>query len=106
MRINRSSIEAQQQAELTRLRDSGARPAPAGGEPAQPVSAPARVDRVEISDAGRAMAAQGAGEGEAARAELSPERLAELRQRVLSGAYDSLQVVDQVARRMLERGDV
>ena len=104
MRINRSGIEAQQ-AELSRLREQG-RPAPAGGEPAQPVTGPARVDRVEISDAGRAMAAQGPESGESARAELTPERLAELRHRVLSGAYDSLAVVDQVARRMLQRGDV
>ena len=104
MRINRSGIDAQQ-AELSRVREQ-ARPASAGGEPAQPVSAPSRVDRVEISDAGRAMAAQGPESGEAARPELSPERLAELRQRVLSGAYDSLAVVDQVARRMLQRGDV
>lgn len=104
MRINRSSIEAQQ-AELTnRLREPAAKPTPAGGDPAQPVGASARVDRVEISDAGRALAATDGGSAKAS--ELSPERVAELRQRVLSGAYNSLGVVDQVARRMLQAGDV
>lgn len=109
MRINRSGTEAQQAEQASRLREPAVRPAPAGGEPAQPVSPVARVDRVEISDAGRALASQGAEgaeSGEAARAELSPERLAELRGRVLSGAYASLEVVDQVARRMLQRGDL
>ncbi|MCA2986373.1 MAG: hypothetical protein INH02_03015, partial [Gemmatimonas sp.] len=36
----------------------------------------------------------------------APEREAELRQRVLSGAYNTLDVVDQVARRILSRGDL
>ena len=105
MRINRSSAEAQQAELASRVRETPARPAPAGGAPAQPVGAVPKVDRVEISDAGRALAAQGGTEG-AARAEMSAERLAELRQRVMSGAYNSLEVVDQVARRMLDVGDI
>ena len=65
--------------------------------------APDRSDRVEISDAGRALAArEGTGESSA----LSPERIAELRQRVLDGAYDSLEVVDEVARRILGARDL
>ncbi|HEX3160429.1 MAG TPA: flagellar biosynthesis anti-sigma factor FlgM [Gemmatimonadaceae bacterium] len=75
--------------------------------PAQPVPPVSRPDRVEISDAGRALAAGETGTGVTAeRAELSAERLAELRQRVLSGAYNSTEMVDQVARRLLESGDV
>lgn len=107
MRINGSSPEVQQAEQASRVRDAG-KATPSGGGAAQPVSPVPRTDRVEISDAGRALAAQsgqaeGAGE---ARRELSPERLGELRQRVLSGAYDSLAVVDQIARRMLQSGDV
>jgi hypothetical protein len=62
-----------------------------------------RGDRVEISDAGRALAAR---DGSAEASSLSSERIAELRQRVLDGAYDSLEVVDQVARRILATGDL
>ncbi|MCC6928884.1 MAG: flagellar biosynthesis anti-sigma factor FlgM [Gemmatimonadaceae bacterium] len=60
-----------------------------------------KFDRVEISDAGRAKAAQ-----------LEPttpgteQRLAEVRRRVLNGAYDADAVVGEVARRIIERGDV
>ena len=66
---------------------------------------PAEVDkhdRVEISDAGRARAT----------ARLAPadpgtsDRLSEIRRRVLKGAYDTDQVVAEVANRILDRGDV
>ena len=60
-----------------------------------------RSDSVQISDAGRALATGGpSGTGS-----LSAERVAELRKRVLEGAYNSANVVDQVAKRILERGD-
>jgi len=39
-------------------------------------------------------------------AELSPERIAAIRQTVLEGAYDSVDIMDRVARRILDRGDV
>ncbi len=55
-----------------------------------------RRDSVEISDAGRAMANE----------RLSAERVAEVRQRILSGAYNATEVVDTVARRILQRGDI
>ena len=61
-----------------------------------------KYDRVEISDAGRARAT----------ARLEPtqpgtgDRLAEIRRRVLSGAYDTDQVVAEVANRILDRGDI
>lgn len=99
MRINPAS-SIQQAEQLNRLRDGAA---PASGSPVPSAAPVARVDRVEISEAGRALSAQGAGDVEG---EMSPERVAELRQRVLSGAYNSLHVVEQVARRMLQRGDV
>ena len=72
-------------------------------------SAPApRSDQVQISDAGRALASQAAASaGNAVETQgLTPERIAEIRGRILEGAYDSVEVVDQVARRMLEHGDI
>lgn len=37
---------------------------------------------------------------------LSGERIDEIRGQILRGAYDSVEVVDRVARRMLEKGDI
>lgn len=60
-----------------------------------------RLDRVEISSAGRARAER-----------IEPttpgqvDRLAQIRQRVLQGAYDADGVVADVARRILDRGDL
>ena len=58
-----------------------------------------RIDSVEISDAGRAKAAQSTREAR------SP-RLQEIRDRILRGAYDTDEVVAEVARRILDRGDL
>ena len=74
-------------------------PEPAASSPTRP----ARSDSVEISSAGRALAGTESSESTSS---LTPERLAELRQRVLEGAYNSIELADQVARRLLERGDV
>lgn len=80
--------------------EAGSRPV----APTPPISPAGRAgDRVEISDEGRALAAAGK---KTAAGDLSPERVSELRQRVLAGAYDSVQVVDEIARRMLDRGDI
>ena len=62
----------------------------------------ARGDSVQISDAARAALAGTSAAG----GPLTPERTAELRKKVLEGAYNSLNVVDHVAKRMIERGDV
>jgi anti-sigma28 factor (negative regulator of flagellin synthesis) len=61
----------------------------------------ARSDSVQISDAGRALSTTGT----SGSSSLSADRVAELRKRVLEGAYNSTHVVDQVAKRILERGD-
>lgn len=61
----------------------------------------ARVDSVEISNAGRAKAAEATGAPDARSA-----RLQEIRERVLRGAYDADEVVGEVARRILDRGDL
>jgi len=66
-------------------------------------SSPARSDQVQISDAGRALAARGeAGSTKG----LDPARADAIRGRVLGGAYDTLEVVDAVARRLLDSGDL
>ena len=101
MRINPNGNTVQQAEQVSRVRENAGRTTDAPGAPATS-AAPARVDRVEISEAGRARAAQGA----EATGEMSAERVSELRQRVLGGAYNSLDVVDQVARRLLDTGDV
>jgi anti-sigma28 factor (negative regulator of flagellin synthesis) len=71
-------------------------------KPAPGAAAP-RNDSVEISDAGRALA----GGADAQRTSgLSAERAAEIRTRILEGAYNSAAIVDKVARRILDQGDV
>lgn len=67
-------------------------------------TAVSRGDSVQISDAGRALATEQA--DAAGRPELSAERIGEIRERILQGAYNSVEVVEEVARRMLERGDI
>ena len=105
MRINPSSGQLQQAEQASRIRETGARATQPAGTPTVPAAPASRADRVEISDAGRALAAHG-GADAVAGGDMSAERLAELRQRVLGGAYNSLDVVDQVARRMLQSGDL
>lgn len=60
-----------------------------------------RNDQVQISDAGRTKAAQATSTGG-----LDPQRASDIRRKVLEGAYNSVQVVDNVARKILDRGDV
>ena len=68
-----------------------------------PAASPRKSDSVQISDAGRSLSGRGARE---LQADFDPERVAELRTKVLAGAYNTLDVVDQVARRILVRGDL
>ena len=75
--------------------------------PSQPAAQVERSDKVEISEAARHLAASGGlREASAARGELTPERVAEIREKILKGAYNSIEVVDQVARKMLASGDI
>lgn len=78
-------------------------PAVGAGDQAGPTEARRpRRDSVELSPAAQAMTTA----TDPASSSLGPERLAEIRQRIQSGAYDSLAVVDEVARRILDRGDI
>ena len=63
-----------------------------------------RLDTVEISDAGRAKAAETA-ETTAANGSRQA-RLQAIRERIFKGAYDTDEVVGEVVRRILERGDL
>lgn len=54
-------------------------------------------DSVEISAAGLAASKN---------ADLTEQRIAQIRQNVLQGAYDSSHVVDQVAKKILSSGDL
>jgi hypothetical protein len=66
-----------------------------------------RSDTVQISDAGRALAARDGGDTDVTSSTgLDPARTASIRGRVLSGAYDTLEVVDAMARRLLDSGDL
>ena len=65
-----------------------------------------RSDKVHISDAGRALAARKDDGAKAASSGLDPARAERIRGRILSGAYDTLEVVDAVARRLLDSGDL
>ncbi|HXT19052.1 MAG TPA: hypothetical protein VN706_25720 [Gemmatimonadaceae bacterium] len=71
-------------------------PAPSGTD---------RSDKVQISDAGRALAARDTSDSSST-SSLDPARAGRIRSRVLSGAYDTLEVVDTVARRLLDSGDL
>jgi anti-sigma28 factor (negative regulator of flagellin synthesis) len=64
-----------------------------------PAAKPVKSDSVQISDEARRLNAE-------RKDSFDPERVTELRQKVLSGAYNTLDVVDQVARRILTRGDL
>jgi anti-sigma28 factor (negative regulator of flagellin synthesis) len=62
-----------------------------------------RSDKVSISDAGRALAAR---QGGTETVTFDSTRLASIGDRVSSGAYNTLEVVDAVARRLLASGDL
>ncbi|MCC6243377.1 MAG: flagellar biosynthesis anti-sigma factor FlgM [Gemmatimonadaceae bacterium] len=101
MRINGSIFDPLRPDRVT---PSGSPAVSRPGEPGNaPAPTPVKKDSVQISDAGRSMAGR---MEQQQRDAFDPERVAELRSRVLTGAYNSLDVVDQVARRILSRGDI
>lgn len=102
MRINGTSYES--------LRPDRAPASPAGASSRSADATPPtgngtpsplapRSDSVQFSDIGKAMSAAQADD-------ISPERVLELRAKVMEGAYNSLEAVEQVARRILDSGDV
>jgi flagellar biosynthesis anti-sigma factor FlgM len=95
MKINGTPSPEVQSAATKGVRDAGAADAAQAPKPAA-VEAPRR-DSVEISSAGRALATTDS---------QPADRVAEIRQRILDGAYNANEVVDTVARRILQRGDI
>lgn len=102
MRINGSIFDPLRPDRATPSADPAvSRPGNQGA--ASPATGPAKSDSVQFSDAGRSLAGRAEREQQSV---LDPERVAELRNKVLAGAYTTLDVVDQVARRILSRGDL
>jgi anti-sigma28 factor (negative regulator of flagellin synthesis) len=75
------------------------RPAEQGGQSSGSV----KSDSVQFSDAGRSLAGRLESDQQA---QFEPAKVAEMRTKVLNGAYNTLDVVDQVARRIIARGDL
>ncbi len=103
MRIDRTFSEARQSELASRIRDTAVR-TESGDTPVGGIEPVARIDRVEISDAGRALAARNAWASE--QGELSAARIDELRRRVRDGAYNDPAVADALARRLLGEGEI
>jgi negative regulator of flagellin synthesis FlgM len=80
--------------------------AAAATQPEKPIAPARRADSVHISSAGRALAEQTQPVRSDPDAELTPEQIAEIRHRIVSGAYNSVEVVDAVARRILAGGEL
>ena len=101
MRIDPSSIAPVRPERPVPANADGQKSSSTNGEPAGE-SRGARGDSVQISSAGQSLA----GRSDRVMGELDDERVSELRARVLGGAYDALDMVDEVARRILARGDL
>lgn len=95
MRINGSSLDTLRPTPTS----TTAVPRPAQDSTPLPAARAVKSDAVQISDAGRRLHTEQSNA-------LDAERVAELRTKVLTGAYNTLDVVDQVARRILTRGDL
>ena len=66
---------------------------------------PARgADAVQISDAGLALATEGTAKPSVS--PLDPSRADQIRSSILSGAYNSLEMADQVARAVIRSSDL
>jgi negative regulator of flagellin synthesis FlgM len=76
---------------------------PQGQAATTPVAPVPTTDSVQLSESGKSMSRKLDAEY---RDTLAPERTMELRRKVLEGAYNTLDVVDQVARRIMQRGDL
>ena len=72
--------------------------------PVEPVPPSRGADAVEISDAGLALA--GGSTTQQTASSLDPQRVDQIRSRILSGAYSSLEMADQVARAVIRSGDL
>lgn len=106
MQVNNTPSNVAGTEATQRSQQSGSGQASASGPEA--ISKIRRVDDVQISDAGHALAGAGAGASvdDAKASDLDPSRTDEIRSRILSGAYNSLEMADHVARSMMRSGDL
>ena len=72
--------------------------------PVDPVASIRGVDAVQISGAGLALASQDT--TAESTTSLDPQRADQIRSNILSGAYNSLETADQVARAIVRSGDL
>lgn len=72
--------------------------------PVDPVASARGADAVQISDAGLALASQG--KAAESTTSLDSRRADQIRSNILSGAYNSLETADQVARALVRSGDL
>jgi anti-sigma28 factor (negative regulator of flagellin synthesis) len=72
--------------------------------PVDPVTPTRGADAVQLSDAGLALASEGTSNAPAA--PLDSQRADQIRSNILSGAYNSLDMADQVARAVIRSGDL
>jgi len=99
MHVNKTAADLVRTDALQRVQGSTA--------PQTPVdpTAPARgSDAVQISDAGLALAA--GRETQQASGTLDPARADQIRSKILSGAYNTLESADTVARAVIRSGDL
>ena len=102
MRINESNPDVVRSDTAGRIREEG----PGGSEEkARPVAPASRADRVEISEEARALAQQARAD-EAGQVELTPDRIAEIKARIVGHFYDQPEVIADVADRLLDSGDL
>lgn len=102
MRINESNPDVVRSDTAGRIREEG----PGGSEDkARPVAPTSRADRVEISDEARALAQQARAD-ETGPAELSADRIAEIKAKIAGNFYDQPEVIADVADRLLDSGDL
>lgn len=87
----------------TPARDTDATGVSGAGEPAPPVR---RTDAVQISTAGRARAEAELPARQDPASRLTSDQIARVREWIDSGEYNSLDVIDAVARRILASGDL
>ena len=96
MKIDPKSLLDVQSQPARAIRDSSRNVRRDGGLVSRPTPAVPQ-DVVELSAEGRALGRASA---------LTADRVHQIRLRILAGAYDSMDVIDTVARQILQRGDV
>lgn len=104
MQVNNTPSDIARTEAAQRSQQSGVTPAPENAR--DPLTGVRRSDAVQISDAGRALSGAAIPADQAEVPELDPRRVDEIRSKILSGAYNSLDMADHVARSLMRSGDL